>query len=174
MVVCNWLMTHLYTFQCTGRSRGIITRMRIGELANRTGFTTKTIRYYEDLGLLPRPARQANGYRDYGEEAVGHLEFIADGRAAGLTLKEITTILELRSHGESTCEHVLGLLVDHLADLDRRVAALRQARRDLAKLTARAQSLDPANCQDPIRCQTISTSERRPVAHRARFREHRH
>ncbi len=148
--------------------------MRIGEVANRTGFTTKTIRYYEDIGLLPQPMRQANGYRDYGEDAVGRLGFIADARAAGLTLKEITTILELRSHGESTCRHVLGLLEDHLADLDRRIAGLRQARNDLGKLTARAQSLDPADCRDPIRCQTISASDRQSGSRRPGFREHQH
>ena len=134
--------------------------MRIGELASRTGTTTKTIRYYEDIGLLLQPDRAANDYRDYPEEAVDRLHFVRDVQATGLTLTEIASILDLRSHGETTCHHVIDLLERHLAALDRHITTLRQTRRKLADLAQRARNLDPADCSDPNRCQTISTTGR--------------
>lgn len=130
--------------------------MRIGELARRTGTTAKTIRYYEDIGLLPEPDRDSNDYRDYAPDAVDRLEFIRDAQATGLTLTEISSILDLRSQGETTCDHVIDLLERHMVALDRHIEILHQTREKLASLTERARHLDPADCVDPIRCQTIT------------------
>ncbi len=131
-------------------------RMRIGELAGRSGVSTKTIRYYEGVGLLEPPDRMPNGYREYGADAEDRLRFIRDAQATGLSLSEIGSILELRSHGESTCGHVIELLEQHLKDLDLHMKRLRRARRHLIELTERARALDPAECTDPNRCQTIA------------------
>jgi MerR family copper efflux transcriptional regulator len=130
--------------------------MRIGELAHRTGTTAKTVRYYEEIGLLSEPARDHNDYRDYPEDAVERLSFIRDAQATGLSLTEISSILDLRNQGETTCHHVVNLLERHLAALDKHIKTMRQTRKKLAELTDRAQSLDPADCVDPNRCQTIS------------------
>jgi DNA-binding transcriptional MerR regulator len=129
--------------------------MKIGEVARRTGTTPKTIRYYEDIGLLPAPPRAANGYRDYGDETVDRLSFVRDAQATGLSLTEIDSILDLRGRGETTCEHVTGLLERHLAALDAHIERLQATRSKLADLTDRAKRLDPAECVDPVRCQTI-------------------
>jgi MerR family copper efflux transcriptional regulator len=133
--------------------------MRIGELAQRTGTTTKTIRYYEDIGLLPEPARDHNDYRNYSGDAVDRLEFIRDAQATGLTLTEIASILDLRSQGETTCHHVIDLLERHMTALDRHIETLRVTRKKLASLAERARNLDPADCVDPNRCQTISHTQ---------------
>ena len=133
--------------------------MRIGELAGRTGVPTKTIRYYEDIGVLGEPDRAPNGYRDYPDEAVDRLAFVRDAQATGLTLTEIASILDLRSHGEATCHHVIELLERHLMALERHITTLRQTRQKLAALTERARSLDPADCFDPNRCQTIAAAD---------------
>lgn len=130
--------------------------MRIGELAARTGVPTKTIRYYEDIGVLPRPGRAPNGYRVYSDEEVERLRFIRDAQSTGLTLAEISSIVELRSEGIGTCGHVVELLESHLDDLDRQIQNLRDARTLLVDLTRRARQLDPADCTDPNRCQTIA------------------
>jgi DNA-binding transcriptional MerR regulator len=130
--------------------------MKIGELAQEVGVNTKTIRYYEDIGVLPPPERAPNGYRDYGGEAVGRLRFVRDAQATGLTLTEIASILNLRGQGEATCYHVIDLLDQHLEDLDRHIATLQETHSQLADLTERARALDPADCTDPNRCQTIS------------------
>lgn len=130
--------------------------MKIGELARKTGLTTKTIRYYEDIGLIPEPDRDLNDYRKYSERAIDRLLFIRDAQASGLTLTEISSILELREEGQGTCHHVVELLERHLADLDEHLRELRKTRKKLAALTERARHLDPAHCTDPIRCQTIA------------------
>ncbi len=106
--------------------------------------------------MLPRPERAANGYRNYPPSAVERLEFIRDARATGLSLREIGSILGLRDEGESTCEHVLGLLDKHLADIAAHITALETTRSQLESLTERARRLDPSDCTDPNRCQTIS------------------
>ncbi len=130
--------------------------VKIGEIARRTGTTPKTIRYYEDIGLIPEPDRALNGYRDYSVEAVDRLVFIRDAQATGLSLAEIGSILDLRGRGESTCDHVTELLEHHLEALDEHIARLERTREQLLELTERAQSLDPADCVDPVRCQTIA------------------
>ena len=129
--------------------------MRIGELAHRTGVPTKTIRYYEEIGVLPPPERAPNDYRVYGDDAIERLRFIKDAQSTGLTLDEIATVLDLRGKGESTCEHVKHLLDHHLEHLDARIKALRATRKSLVKIIDRARTLDPADCNDPNRCQTI-------------------
>jgi DNA-binding transcriptional MerR regulator len=130
--------------------------MRIGEVARRSGLPPTTIRYYEDIGLVPEPARAANGYRDYEPTAVERLRFISDAQDSGLTLAEIASILELRAQGDPTCHHSIELLEQHLEDVERRIESLSASRDFYAKLIARAKTLDPAECTDPDRCQTIA------------------
>ena len=130
--------------------------MKIGEIASRAGVGTKTIRYYEEIGLIPEPERTPNGYRDYDELAVERLRFIRDAQATGLSLTEIASILDLRGHGEGTCFHVIDLLSRHIEDLDRHIENLHRTRDQLVALTQRAEGLDPEDCTDPNRCQTIA------------------
>jgi DNA-binding transcriptional MerR regulator len=130
--------------------------MRIGEVARDSGLSPTTIRYYEDIGLVPEPARAANGYRDYEASAVERLRFISDAQESGLTLAEIASILELRAQGNPTCHHTIELMERHLADVERRIEVMMASRDLYAKLIARAKTLDPADCTDPDRCQTIA------------------
>src|SRR3546814_457103 len=80
--------------------------MRIGELAARLAINTKTIRYYEGIGLLPPPDRTASGYRAYDEDDVERLTFIKTAQRLGITLDEIREILAFRERGERPCEYV--------------------------------------------------------------------
>jgi MerR family transcriptional regulator, copper efflux regulator len=141
-----------------------MTNMRIGEIARETGLSTKTIRYYEDIGVLPEPPRAANGYRDYRPETVDRLLFVRDAQATGLSLTEISSILELREAGRGTCEHVVDLLERHLRDLDQHLKVLRQTRKRLVSLTERARGLNPTDCTDAVRCQTIAVGARTGLA----------
>jgi DNA-binding transcriptional MerR regulator len=129
--------------------------MKIGDLAQAAGVNTKTIRYYEDIGVLPPAERAPNGYRTYDQDAVERVRFIREAQATGLSLDEITSVLELREQGASTCHHVLDLLEHHLTQLDDRIAALESTRGKLEVMIERARRLDPADCTDPARCQTI-------------------
>ncbi|MDY7105802.1 MAG: heavy metal-responsive transcriptional regulator [Actinomycetota bacterium] len=132
--------------------------MKIGELADRTGVTVKTIRYYESIDLLPEVERTASGYRSYGEDAVERLGFILEAKAAGLSLAEIRSVLELKGAGASTCRHTRELLRRHVAEIDERMRALTEARVALVGLAERAEALDPSECVDPNRCQVIAAS----------------
>jgi copper ion binding protein len=132
--------------------------MRIGELATATGMSTKAIRYYEGIGLLPDPTREANGYRVYDPGSVDRIRFIKDAQTSGLSLAEVGMILDMKDQGESTCGHVIWLLDEHLASVDRQIEELTRTRARLEEMTARARSLDPADCRDPNRCQAISTT----------------
>lgn len=132
-----------------------MTDMKIGQLAERTGVSAKAIRYYEDIGVLPEPTRAPNGYRDYTPAAADRIDFIQDAQSAGLSLVEIQSILELRDGGEATCGHVIESLETRLADVDRQMEDLRRTRRRLTEIITRARSLDPGECNDPNRCQTI-------------------
>lgn len=124
--------------------------MRIGEIATRSGVSAKTIRYYEDIGLLQPPPRTASGYRDYEPTTVDRLAFVRAAQAVGLTLGEIRGIVALRDDGETPCNHVLGLLRDRAAELGRRISELRTLQSELKRLVTRAAQLDPGDC-DPDR-----------------------
>ncbi len=129
--------------------------MKIGQLAERTGVSTKAIRYYEDIGVLPEPERAANGYRTYDVTSAERISFIQDAQSAGLSLNEIQMILELRDGGESTCHHVIEAMKRHLEDVDAQMEDLKRTRRRLGEIIERAAALNPADCNDPNRCQTI-------------------
>ena len=131
--------------------------MKIGELGEHGGVSTKTIRYYESIGLLAEPARTESGYRDYDDVAVERLRFIRDAQATGLTLAEIASVLELKGAGERSCAHTAELLQRHLAEIDDQIQRLKLARSSLSELATRAQSLDPGACTDPNRCQVIAS-----------------
>ena len=110
------------------------TRWRIGELAAEFGLNPKTIRYYEEIGLLPAPRRTPAGYRLYDSSDSERLRFIIKGKAVGLTLTEIAEVLALRRDGEMPCEHVLELLDRKLAAVDAQLRALAGFRQELLAL----------------------------------------
>lgn len=130
--------------------------MRIGDLAAAGQVTAKTIRFYEQAGLLPAPPRTAGGYRDYTPEAVNRLAFIRDAQGAGLTLAEIRSVLEIRDSGQAPCGQVTNLIEQRLADIERRMAELRQTRSALRELARRAAATDPDTCFEGEIC-TILT-----------------
>jgi MerR family copper efflux transcriptional regulator len=112
--------------------------VRIGELADKASVPAKTIRYYEGIGLLPAPARQANGYREYEPSAGERLRFVKAAQAVGFSLTEIGEILSLRDRGQEPCGHVLDLVDRRARQLAEQIAALEQMQADLRRLAARA------------------------------------
>ncbi|MEU2146033.1 MULTISPECIES: heavy metal-responsive transcriptional regulator [Streptomyces albovinaceus subgroup] len=126
--------------------------MRIGDLAATSGLTTKTIRFYEESGLLPEPPRTPGGYRDYPARAAARLAFIRDAQGAGLTLAEIRSVLVLRDSGQPPCAHVTALIDTHLEDIGRRLAELAKTRDALRHLARRAAATDPDACTEDAIC----------------------
>lgn len=120
--------------------------MRISELAGATGTTPKTLRFYEDIGLLRPATRTPSGYRDFDSDAIDRLDFIRRGQAAGLTLAQVKQILQIRDGGQPPCEHVRELLATRLADLDTQIAQLLALRDTIARLGEAASHSDPERC----------------------------
>ena len=129
--------------------------MRIGQLAELTGLTDRTIRYYERIGILTDPGRTASGYRDYEPDTVDRLRFVRGAQTAGFTLEEIRGVLDLRDGGMAPCSHVETLIADKLREVDVRLAELRDTQSNLLELAGRATSLDPADCHATTICQIL-------------------
>ena len=109
----------------------------IGTIAQQTGLPIQTIRYYEHLGLLPRPQRATSGYRLYGPEAVDRLQFIKKAQNLGLRLQDIREIVELADRGRCPCGHVQRLLRLRLQELSQKIADWRVLERRLKQATER-------------------------------------
>lgn len=112
--------------------------MKIGDLAAASGTTARTIRFYEQAGVLPAPGRTASGYRDYGSEVVDRLAFIRRAQAAGLSLREIRQVLAILDRGDAPCGHVRGVLADRLDAVRAQIAELVTLETHLETLLAHA------------------------------------
>jgi len=106
------------------------------ELAKRTGCNLETIRYYEQIGLMPEPPRTAGGYRAYGHGHVKRLAFIRRGRELGFSLEEVRSLLRLVDGGNYTCAEVRDMTLRHSADVRRKIADLRRLERSLKEMAA--------------------------------------
>src|SRR5258706_11477101 len=98
----------------------------IGALAGESGVNIETIRYYEKIGVMPKPARSAGGYRLYTAEHLKRLTFIRRGRELGFTLDELRGLLRLVDGHAYTCAEVRALTLDHVADIRCKIADLRR------------------------------------------------
>lgn len=134
--------------------------MKIGELANQAGISTKALRFYETKGVLPEPDRTRSGYRDYDHHALERLRFVRGAQVAGLTLAEIRQIVIAREQLGPPCEHVAELLDRHAADLDARITELAATRAEVERLRQRALTLDPSACDHDAVCHLIPTATR--------------
>lgn len=120
--------------------------MNIGQVAERTGVPPKTIRYYEEIELIASPARGANGYRSYTEEAVHTLRFVASARNLGFTVEQCRALLALyRDKGRASAD-VKHVAEEHMAAIDRKIEELGAMRKVLATLAQRCHGDDRPDC----------------------------
>jgi Cu(I)-responsive transcriptional regulator len=120
--------------------------MNIGEVAERTGVPPKTIRYYEDIELIKSPARGANGYRVYTDEAVHTLRFVASARDLGFTVEQCRTLLALyRDKGRASAD-VKRLAQVHIGEIDRKIEELGAMRKTLTHLARRCHGDERPDC----------------------------
>lgn len=108
--------------------------MRIGELAKRTGCQVETVRYYEQKGLIPNPARGWGNYRHYDDRHVERLSFIRHCRSLDMTLDEIRALLLFRDAPEKNCADVNVLLDEHIGHVASRIEDLKQLEKELKNL----------------------------------------
>jgi MerR family copper efflux transcriptional regulator len=129
--------------------------VRIGQLAAETGFSVRTIRFYEQSGLLPAPSRTPAGYRSYDQDAVARLRFVRSAQALGLSLAEIAEVLRIRDHQGPPCSYVAELLDTHISALDARIKELTALRDELRARHPLGTPPDPARCQSDQVCYLI-------------------
>ena len=115
--------------------------MLIRELAKQTGLAATTIRYYESVGLIPRPQRAENNYRAYTSADAERLRFIGSARSLGFGLNDIAEFLAARDDGLLPCQRVMDSLDQHVADIDRRIADLLALRETLEAIRQERQTL---------------------------------
>ncbi len=132
--------------------------MLIGEVSRRSGVPPKTLRYYEDIGLLNPPDRDQSGYRDYREAVLDRLGFIRSARALGLSLGEIRGIIALSESGQAPCSHVLGLLRARTAEISRTIRELQVLEAELNRLVERAHDINPTDCDPQRVCHLIGAT----------------
>ena len=119
--------------------------MNIGEAAARSGLPPKTIRYYEDIGLV-RPARRGNGFRDYGDRDVHELRFVASARGLGFSVEECRHLLSLyRDRGRASAD-VRETALAHIAEIRAKIAGLQAMERTLATLVERCAGDERPDC----------------------------
>src|SRR5712692_10052551 len=107
-----------------------------GELAARTGCNIETIRYYEQIGLLPPPPRSQGGHRLYGQDLFKRLNFIRRSRELGFTLEEIRELLRLVDGGKYTCKQVETLALQHARDIQRKILDLKKLKNVLEAMAS--------------------------------------
>ncbi|MCF8880993.1 Cu(I)-responsive transcriptional regulator [Hyphobacterium sp. SN044] len=129
--------------------------MNIQSVAEMTGLPAKTIRYYEDIGLVA-PKRSGNGYRVFDEAALARLNFVGRARSLGFSLDECRLLLGLWDDRARASSEVRDLARQHIGEIDRKLAELRDMRRTLSELVQSCHGDDRPNC--PI-IETLSGDE---------------
>lgn len=118
----------------------------IGEAASRSGVPPKTIRFYEEIGLVGPAERFGNGYRAYDESDIRTLRFIQRARSLGFPLKEVGELLTLCRDRRRESRDVKQLALAHVAELDRRIAELTAIRNTIAALAQRCHGDERPEC----------------------------
>ncbi|WMC10550.1 Cu(I)-responsive transcriptional regulator [Oceanimonas pelagia] len=108
--------------------------MNISKVAELTGLTAKTLRYYEAIGLIPSPERGENGYRSYGNALVRRIRFVKNAREAGFNLDECRELLALHDNECRTSAEVKALTLTKIGDLEQRIAHMQNLLQGLRRL----------------------------------------
>lgn len=125
------------------RSNGSMT---IGDAASQSGVPAKTIRFYEEMGIIAPAQRTSNRYRTYSEADVQTLRFIHRARNLGFSLKEVSDLLALYRDRRRASREVKRLALRHLADLDRKIAEMTSIRAAIADLVRRCHGDQRPEC----------------------------
>jgi Cu(I)-responsive transcriptional regulator len=120
--------------------------MQIGEASGATGVSAKMIRHYEAIGLIPAAGRRDSNYRDYGAEDIHRLGFIRRARDLGFSIDEIRNLLRLWADRRRSSRDVKALALNHLAELDGKIALLKEMRGTLAHLADCCDGGDRPDC----------------------------
>lgn len=119
----------------------------IGRLAEAAGTNVETVRYYERIGVLPKPDRTSGNYRSYTADHVARLSFVRRARDLGFTLEQVRELLGISDRKTADCTTVDAMARDHLAHVDRKIADLKSLRRELSSLIGQCKRGTIADCR---------------------------
>jgi Cu(I)-responsive transcriptional regulator len=119
--------------------------MNIGEVSRASGLPAKTIRYYEDIDLV-RPARGANGYRDFSEQDTHKLAFLGRSRSLGFTIEDCRKLLSLYEDRDRASANVKALASEHLDRITQKIEELQALKSTLETLVVRCHGDDRPDC----------------------------
>lgn len=119
----------------------------IGELARRAGYAVQTVRYYEQIGLMPKPARTDGGQRRYSGGLVQRLLFIRRARDLGFPIEDIRNLLDLAAKPDQPCASADDLAAAHLAVVDAKIAALKGLRGEISQMLTCCAKTRIADCK---------------------------
>ena len=128
----------------------------IGDLAKRSGVPVATFRYYEEIAILPKPARRTGGQRSYDERVMRRLMFVKNCRELGFNLEQVKTLLHLSEPKNLTCTEAKELSVVQLATVRKRIGELQAIEKELAKHLATCDSL--CGCGRVPECPVLDVS----------------
>ena len=114
-------------------------QMSRGSLAKETGVNIETIRYYENIGLMPDPGRTSGGHRVYDQTHLKRLSFVKRSRELGFTLRDIRELLELVDGGDYTCGEIRDRTIVHLNDVAQKIHDLQKMRHSLEKMASKCE-----------------------------------
>ncbi|MGE5721836.1 MAG: Cu(I)-responsive transcriptional regulator [Sphingomonadales bacterium] len=120
--------------------------MKIGAASTASGVSQRMIRHYEKIGLMPAASRRDSGYRDYSDEDVHRLRFIANARDLGFPIEEIRALLQLWADRSRSSAEVKALAEARAHELGRKAEALEQMRSVLLDLARRCHGDDRPEC----------------------------
>ncbi|MDF1736598.1 MAG: helix-turn-helix domain-containing protein [Minwuia sp.] len=120
--------------------------LAIGQLSAETGTKVPTIRYYEDIGLLPQPERTAGNQRRYGKRQVDRLRFIRHCRDLGFPLSDIRALLDLSDDPDRSCASADTIARHQLREVERRLASLASLRQELCRMIDQCAGGTVADC----------------------------
>jgi len=121
--------------------------LAIGTLAKRTGTKVQTIRYYEQIGLLPEPGRTEGGQRRYGDADLDRLAFIRHARQLGFTLEAIRELLDLSDNPSRSCAEVDVIAHRQLKEVEARIARLEALRKELKRMLQECRRDTVSDCR---------------------------
>lgn len=119
----------------------------IGNLAKKTGTKVQTIRYYEQIGLMPEPGRTAGGQRRYGNDELDRLAFVRHARQLGFTLEAIRELLDLSDEPNRSCEDADAIARRQLRQVEQRMARLEALRTELKRMVRECSGGQTADCR---------------------------
>ncbi|MBN9413633.1 MAG: heavy metal-responsive transcriptional regulator [Candidatus Paracaedimonas acanthamoebae] len=122
----------------------------IGQLAREIQVKTDTIRFYEKIGLMPKPLQSLNGYRYYSSEDLKRLKFIVRAKEMGFTLAEIKGLLNIKLSSEDTCDAVYAKSHHKIKLIDQKISELKKVKIALGKLMEKCHLEDHLQSECPI------------------------